>query len=89
MEVLDPLPASGSSGTTLGQGDGGPAGELLTIPPADPAAAESWALAWARARLAARARRDYKEADRIRDLLKGAGWEIRDNRDGTAEVRRP
>jgi cysteinyl-tRNA synthetase len=88
MEVLDPLPASGGGGTTLGEGDGGQAGELLMTPPADPAAAERWALAWARARLAARGRRDYKEADRIRDLLKGAGWEIRDNKDGTAEVRR-
>lgn len=56
--------------------------------PADPAAAEGWALAWAGARLAAKKRKDYKEADRVRDLLKAAGWEVRDNRDGTAEVRR-
>jgi cysteinyl-tRNA synthetase len=89
LDVLDPLPASGVGGTTLGDGAGGQVGDLLATPPADPVAAEGWALAWARARLAARGRRDYKEADRIRDLLRGAGWEIRDNKDGTAEVRRP
>jgi cysteinyl-tRNA synthetase len=34
-------------------------------------------------RLAARARRDFAEADRIRDLLRGEGIEIEDTRDGT------
>lgn len=77
---------------TLGQAgdgvvpDGGDvtAGEM----PADPAGAERWALRWAGARLAAKKRKDYKEADRVRELLKAAGWEVRDNKDGTAEVRR-
>ncbi len=64
------------------------AGVLSDLPPADPAAAEAWALGWAGGRRAAKGRRDYKEADRIRDFLKAAGWEVRDNRDGTVEVRR-
>jgi cysteinyl-tRNA synthetase len=38
--------------------------------------------------MAARSRRDYREADRIRDQLAGAGWEVRDNKDGTVEVRK-
>jgi cysteinyl-tRNA synthetase len=49
---------------------------------------EPWAIGLANDRKAAKSRRDYKEADRIRDLLKEAGWEVRDARDGTVEVRR-
>jgi cysteinyl-tRNA synthetase len=56
-------------------------------PPADPSRHEEWARQLAQARLAARGRRDFAEADRIRDVLRGAGWEVRDNKDGTAEVR--
>lgn len=59
-----------------------------TAQPADPVEAQAWAVAWATERKAAKGRRDYKEADRIRDMLKAAGWEIRDNKDGTVEVRR-
>jgi cysteinyl-tRNA synthetase len=61
---------------------------LPTAPPTEAEKQDPWALAWARERKAAKARRDYKEADRIRDLLKAAGWEIRDNKDGSVEVRR-
>jgi cysteinyl-tRNA synthetase len=61
---------------------------LAPHPPVDPIEAQKWALGWAGERKAAKSRRDYKEADRIRDLLKAAGWEIRDNKDGTVEVRR-
>lgn len=89
MSVLDILPSSAAGGLTVAGGEAA-AGDpsLPDAPPADPAAAEPWALAWARRRLAAKTRRDYKEADRIRDLLKAAGWQIRDNKDGTVEVRR-
>jgi cysteinyl-tRNA synthetase len=38
--------------------------------------------ALAAAREAARARRDYAEADRIRDELRARGWEVRDGPDG-------
>lgn len=89
MDVLDVLPAGGG-GTTVSHGAGAEPGEgsPADTPPADPGAAENWALAWARARLTAKGKRDFKEADRIRDLLKGAGWVVRDNKDGTVEVRR-
>ena len=56
--------------------------------PADAARHEAWALAWAGRRLAAKQARNFAEADRIRDLLAGQGWEVRDNRDGTAAVQR-
>lgn len=89
MEVLDVLP-SGGGGMTVSHGSGAEPveGTPAETPPADPGAAENWALAWARARLTAKGKRDFKEADRIRDLLKGAGWVVRDNKDGTVEVRR-
>ena len=35
-------------------------------------------VALARARLAARAARDFAEADRLREEIAGAGWEVRD-----------
>ncbi len=55
-------------------------------PPADRAEQGEWARTWAGRRLAARQRGDWGEADRIRALLAGHGWGIRDNRDGTAAV---
>jgi cysteinyl-tRNA synthetase len=90
LAVFDILPETSPAATTLRHGEARPAdsADLSPTPPADAAEAERWALAWARARLGAKGRRDYKEADRIRDLLRGAGWEIRDNKDGTVEVRR-
>ncbi len=89
MAVLDVLPAGGAGALTVaGVGAEAVDVELPATPPAAAAAAEPWALAWAGRRLAAKTRRDYKEADRIRDLLKAAGWQIRDNKDGTVEVRR-
>ena len=62
--------------------------ELAERPPADPAGAEAWAVAWAERRLAVRRARDFKESDRIRDLLAAAGWEVRDRKDGAVEVVR-
>ncbi len=58
------------------------------VPPPDPADAEAWALRWAAVRAAEKRARNFAEADRIRDLLRGAGWEIRDRRDGAIEVVR-
>lgn len=62
---------------------------LRIEPPEDAAAAEEWALKWARLRLASKSGKDFAEADRIRILLAEHGWEVRDNRDGTASVHRP
>ena len=36
----------------------------------------------AEARAAARAARDFAEADRLRDELRAAGWEVRDGASG-------
>lgn len=47
-----------------------------------------WAAGWAGRRLTAKHSRDWAEADRIRELLTTAGWEVRDRKDGTAEVVR-
>ena len=57
-------------------------------PPPDPADTEAWALRWAAVRAAEKRARNFGEADRIRDLLRTAGWEIRDRRDGAIEVVR-
>jgi cysteinyl-tRNA synthetase len=64
----------------------GPSVETRETPPEDPAAAETWALNWARLRKQAKAERDYARADQIRDRLKRAGWDVRDNKDGSVEV---
>ena len=91
MDLFDVLPSAPTGGARLTRGDTGggeAAPDLPSVPPEDPVALEAWALSWARRRLTARSRRDYAEADRIRDLLSAAGWAIRDNKDGTVEVRR-
>ncbi len=58
------------------------------VPPPDPVDAEAWALRWAAVRATEKRGRNFTEADRIRDLVRGAGWEIRDRRDGAIEVVR-
>jgi cysteinyl-tRNA synthetase len=60
--------------------------ELPETPPAEGSAAEAWALAWARKRKEQKTARNYAEADRIRELLRAAGWEVRDKQDGSVEV---
>jgi cysteinyl-tRNA synthetase len=62
---------------------------LAETPPAHGGDAErTWAIAWAVRRKEAKSARNYGEADRIRNVLRGAGWEVRDNRDGSIEVVR-
>lgn len=58
------------------------------VPPGDVSLAERWASEWAELRREAKARRDFAEADRIRALLAGHGFEVRDRKDGTVEVVR-
>jgi cysteinyl-tRNA synthetase len=58
------------------------------VSPVDPADVEAWAMRWAAVRATEKRARNFAEADRIRDLLKSAGWEIRDRRDGAIEVMR-
>lgn len=47
-----------------------------------------WALHWALVRKQAKTARNYGEADRIREFLRRAGWEVRDAKDGSIEVVR-
>jgi cysteinyl-tRNA synthetase len=78
------------TGTAAG---GHPAGGASTYSETPPESAneelqKAWALHWALQRKDAKTRRDYSEADRIRALLRDAGWEVRDARDGSLEVVR-
>ena len=84
--VLQVLP--GQLGAALVAASGTVAGELSETPPAEVAAAEAWAMAWAGRRLAAKKSKNFAESDRIRAILAQNGWEIRDNRDGTAGLVR-
>jgi cysteinyl-tRNA synthetase len=65
-------------------------GELAETPPPDVGqeGQRTWAIRWAVRRKDAKGARDFAEADRIRGLLKSAGWEVRDNRDGSIDVVR-
>jgi cysteinyl-tRNA synthetase len=47
-----------------------------------------WALQLAFERRQAKSRRDFATADRIREHMRQHGFEIRDNKDGSVEVRR-
>ncbi len=64
--------------------------ELTEAPPAsaNEGHQRAWAIRWAVRRKDAKVARDFAEADRIRAVLKAAGWEVRDNRDGSIEVVR-
>jgi cysteinyl-tRNA synthetase len=55
-------------------------------PPEDPELARLWATRWAKARQQRKSKKKYAEADRIRELLRAAGWEVRDNRDGSIDL---
>ena len=83
--VLQVLPTGNPVEVTLEA-----AGESSWVdtPPADPAAQGAWANWWAAQRIAAKQARNFAESDRIRALLTENGWEVRDNRDGTATVQR-
>ena len=69
---------------------GDPASEesLSRTPPAEAAAAETWARSWAALRAQFKRARNYAEADRIRALLGEHGFEVRDSKDGSIEVVR-
>ena len=82
--VLQVLPADTSGPEVISTSAAGePPSEA---PPEEPAARREWARQWAAQRLMARQARDWSESDRIRVLLAGHGWEVRDNRDGTATL---
>ncbi len=58
------------------------------VPPPDLDGAERWAERWAEVRLGEKRRRNFGEADRIRDLLRKHGFEVRDGKDGSVQVAR-
>jgi cysteinyl-tRNA synthetase len=64
--------------------------ELDETPPQDQAEEiqKSWAFGWAVRRKQAKTDRDYPRADSIRALLRNAGWEVRDAKDGSVDVIR-
>jgi cysteinyl-tRNA synthetase len=73
--------------------EGQPAETGASYPETSPAGSneelqKAWALHWAVRRKQAKVARDYTEADRIRGLLRSAGWEVRDGKDGSVEVVR-
>ena len=84
--VLDVFP-SGTGRISSARGVDTSAVLLAETPPDPPEAQDAWALAWAERRQDARLNRDFTEADRIRDLVSSAGFEIRDTKEGV-EVRR-
>ena len=59
---------------------------LSDTAPEGPAARLAWASRWASRRSAAKRSRDFPEADRVRRLLADGKFEIRDRRDGSAEL---
>jgi len=59
-----------------------------SAPPSDSDGARRWAIEMAGARQMARKERDFAEADRIRNLLKEHGFEIRDTPNGPEIARR-
>ena len=67
-----------------------PAGEVLETPPEDQSedVQRAWATQWAIRRKDAKVQRNFPEADRIRALLRQAGWDVRDAKDGSMEVVR-
>jgi cysteinyl-tRNA synthetase len=82
--VLDVMPSGSARLSAPAEPE---AADLAAAPPADPVAADRWALAWARRRTEAKAARQYAEADRIRAMLRTHGYEVRDTRDGSDVVR--
>jgi cysteinyl-tRNA synthetase len=87
-EVLDVAPAARS--VTVGTESAAQEDGVLTtppeVPPPDPTDAAEWARRWAVVRVAEKRRRSFAEADRIRELLRRHGFEVRDGKDGSIQI---
>jgi cysteinyl-tRNA synthetase len=57
-------------------------------PPGDPGGQWQWARRWVIVRAVEKRRKNFAESDRIRDLLRKHGFEVRDAKDGTIQVTR-
>jgi cysteinyl-tRNA synthetase len=89
-QVLDVAPAARTisiEASPPAQEDG-----VLTTPPEVPPRGEpdatEWARRWAAVRVAEKRRRNFTEADRIRNLLRKHGFEVRDAKDGSIQITR-
>ena len=58
------------------------------VPPSDTDGAYEWARRWGVVRAAEKRRKNFKESDRIRDLLRRHGFEVRDAKDGSIQIIR-
>ena len=89
VEVLK-IAGSGAVGSGREPSRARPSGPVLETPPEDQSedSQRAWATEWAVRRKDAKAQRNYPEADRIRALLRQAGWDVRDAKDGSMEVVR-
>ncbi len=58
------------------------------VPPPDVDGAMEWARRWAVVRVAEKRRKNFREADRVRDLLRTHGFEVRDGKDGSIQITR-
>jgi cysteinyl-tRNA synthetase len=58
------------------------------VPPGDVDGDTHWARRWAVVRVAEKRRKNFAEADRIRDLLRKHGFEVRDAKDGSIQITR-
>ena len=88
--VLDVAPAARSVtvGTELAAQEDGVLTTPPEVPPPDAGDAAEWARRWAVVRVAEKRRRSFAEADRIRDLLRRHGFEVRDGKDGSIQITR-
>ncbi|MEP6591874.1 MAG: cysteine--tRNA ligase [Gemmatimonadota bacterium] len=84
--VLQVLPAPVEAIAVAAEGGEGPAWQELY--PSHPVQQVEWAKHWAEQRVLAKKEKNFAESDRIRALLAENGWEVRDNRDGTAGIQR-
>ena len=88
LEVADVVHSISLPGSSTPVGQWSREVLLEEAPPAAPGDAADWAREWALVRLERKKARDFAEADRIRDLLRGHGFEVRDTKDGGVEVVR-
>jgi cysteinyl-tRNA synthetase len=81
---------SGSGGVAMGEPpeEDGVLTSPPEVPPPDAEGAERWAQRWGEVRLGEKRRRNFPEADRIRDLLRRHGFEVRDGKDGSIQITR-
>jgi cysteinyl-tRNA synthetase len=92
-DVLDIAPAAETQTITPDQVTVAEEDGVLTTPPEVPPAGDpkgewDWACRWAIVRAVEKRRKNFRESDRIRDLLRRHGFEVRDAKDGSIQITR-